>query len=66
MVEARNPPLSASHSSNIGNMSGVGISTPLRLRRLEMHDCTNLGEDVLKWLESRITEVICTEPTVER
>jgi len=68
MVEARNPPSSSSNSSNNGN-TGVTSSivvTPVRLRRLEMHNCTNLGEDVLKWLDGRITEVICTEPIVER
>jgi hypothetical protein len=70
MVEARNPPSSASNSSNNGNTSVAPVSsmvvTPVRLRRLEMHNCTNLGEDVMKWLEGRILEVICTEPIVER
>jgi hypothetical protein len=72
MVEARNPPLSASNFSNNGNTTATSMLsialavTPVRLRRLEMHNCTNLGEDVMKWLEGRITEVICTEPIVER
>lgn len=67
MVEARNPP---SNSSNNGNTSITSISsivvTPVRLRRLEMHNCTNLGEDVMKWLDGRIMQVVCTEPIVER
>ena len=67
MIEARNPPLSASNNGNNGNAGISSIaSTPMRLRKLEMHDCTNLGEDVMKWLETRITEVICTDPIIER
>jgi hypothetical protein len=70
MVEARNPPLSASVSSSMSvNTSISSISVvvmPVRLRRLEMHNCTNLGEDVMKWLDGRIMEIICAEPIVER
>ena len=65
MVGARNPRLSYH-----GNASTAGIfaltGTPVRLRRLEMHDCPNLGEDVMKWLETRIAEVVCTDPILER
>ncbi|KAH9477559.1 hypothetical protein JR316_0009781 [Psilocybe cubensis] len=55
MVEARNP-----HS---GTAQVVGGVTPVRLSRLELHECTNLGEDVMHWLNTRIGEVICSDPT---
>ena len=60
MVEARNPPSSAGGAS--GSSGAVGGGTPVRLKKLELHDCASLGQDVVQWLESRIGEVICTEP----
>lgn len=60
MVEARNP------SSSVGGANGssgaVGGGTPVRLKKLELHDCASLGQDVVQWLESRVGEVVCTEP----
>ena len=38
---------------------------PVRLRHLELYDCTALGPDVTKWLKTRIEEVVCTEPSFE-
>ncbi|KZT70500.1 hypothetical protein DAEQUDRAFT_667831 [Daedalea quercina L-15889] len=58
MVEARNPDVHAAGAA------GVGLG-PARLRHLELHDCATLGPDVLKWLKSRIEEVVCTEPAFE-
>ncbi|KAF8345466.1 hypothetical protein F5887DRAFT_966871 [Amanita rubescens] len=44
----------------------AGDTTPVRLKTLEMHDCTSLGQDVIKWLKDRIENVICTDLTYER
>ena len=56
MVEARNPDGFGAGPSHYG---------PSRLRHLELHDCAALGPDVLKWLKSRIEQVVCTEPSYE-
>ncbi|CAA7268607.1 unnamed protein product [Cyclocybe aegerita] len=61
MIDSRNPDGGSGSSGQ-----AVGGVTPVRLRRLELHDCTSLGEDVMRWLESRVTEVICSEPAVDR
>lgn len=72
MVEARNPPLltSASGPGALGAGGAVnlnaGIGMPDRLKKLEMYDCTNLGEDVMRWLGERIEEVTCSEPVCDR
>ena len=29
--------------------ASAGDTTPVRLKTLEMHDCTSLGQDVIKW-----------------
>jgi hypothetical protein len=58
MVEARNP--------EHGAASAVGGVTPVKLTRLELHECTSLGEDVMQWLETRIEEVICSDPASDR
>lgn len=57
MVEARNP--------DVPLVGGPSHLAPSRLRHLELHDCAALGPDVLKWLKSRIEQVVCTEPSFE-
>ena len=65
MVDARNP--ANQNSGNSGGNGSIGAAvTPVRVRRLELHDCPNFGEDVMKWLEVRIAEVVCSEPVAER
>ena len=46
--------------------ASAGDTTPVRLKTLEMHDCTSLGQDVIKWLKDRIENVVCTDLTYER
>ncbi|KAF8189413.1 hypothetical protein BJ912DRAFT_850688 [Pholiota molesta] len=58
MIEARNP--------DVGTAQSVSGVTPVRLARLEFYECTNLGEDVMKWLHSRIAEVVCADPAADR
>ncbi|KZT10333.1 uncharacterized protein LAESUDRAFT_741435 [Laetiporus sulphureus 93-53] len=58
MVEARNPDLNG--GSNASSMVG-----PARLKHLELYDCVTLGPDVLKYLKTRIDDVVCTEPVFE-
>lgn len=61
LVEARNP-------LQIGNGNGNNVIEPhlTRLKTLEVHDCVQLGEDVLKWLRARVPEVKYTEPLYNR
>ncbi|KAK2465099.1 hypothetical protein APHAL10511_002907 [Amanita phalloides] len=75
MVEARNPlggmslSMSASSSSSSSTPSAASLAvgtTVLRLKTLEMHDCTSLGQDVIKWLKDRIENVVCTDLAYER
>lgn len=73
MVEARNPAVSlfSSNSNGANTASGgfpstIGSLTPVRLKRLEMYDCTSLGEDVMKWLDARIAKVVCMDLISER
>ncbi|KAI0311008.1 hypothetical protein OF83DRAFT_1152884 [Amylostereum chailletii] len=54
MVDMRNPE------------GGGGSGGPVRLRHLEMHECTSVGQDVVDWLKSRVDKVICVEPMFER
>ncbi|OSD04503.1 hypothetical protein PYCCODRAFT_1353773, partial [Trametes coccinea BRFM310] len=61
MVDARNPD---GAGAGAGGAAGGGL--PVRLRHLELYDCTALGPDVTKWLKTRIAEVVCTEPSFER
>lgn len=58
MVEARNP--------DNGAAQAVGGVTPTRLARLELYECSSLGEDVMKWLDSRIADVLCVDPAADR
>lgn len=60
MVEARNP----DPASGAVPVSAGGI-TPVKLRHLELYDCTPLGLDVIRWLNGRITDVVCTEPSFD-
>lgn len=57
MVEARNP----DPASGVAPIAAGGV-TPMKLRHLELLDCTPLGLDVVQWLKGRISEVTCTEP----
>ncbi|EJD05622.1 uncharacterized protein FOMMEDRAFT_118794 [Fomitiporia mediterranea MF3/22] len=43
-----------------------GAGHPARLKTLELYDCAILGDDILRWLRSRISDVKCTEPTMSR
>ncbi|KII84617.1 hypothetical protein PLICRDRAFT_45997 [Plicaturopsis crispa FD-325 SS-3] len=54
MVAARNPD------------AGAASGAPVRLQRLELYECASIGTDVVAWLEGRIDEVVCTEPTYDR
>ncbi|KDR72745.1 hypothetical protein GALMADRAFT_73622 [Galerina marginata CBS 339.88] len=58
MVEARNP--------ENGTAQVVGSVSPVRLKKLELHECTSLGEDVMKWLDTRVAQVICSDPAADR
>jgi hypothetical protein len=64
MVDARNPD-SVSPSPSSASAFG-GSATPVKMRRLEMYECTVLGQDVLAWLKSRIDDVECVDPPFER
>lgn len=59
MIEARNP------DAGTAPMAVAGV-TPERIRHLELHECATLGLDVVRWLQGRIPEVVCTEPTYDR
>jgi hypothetical protein len=59
MVEARNP------DASVPTVTVNGIA-PTKLRQLELYDCANLGQDVVKWLKARIEDVVCTEPPYDR
>lgn len=59
MVEARNP------ESSTAAITVNGVA-PIRLKQLELHDCANLGQDVIKWLMARVEDVVCTEPPYDR
>ncbi|KAH9942833.1 hypothetical protein B0H21DRAFT_749640 [Amylocystis lapponica] len=60
MVEARNPDIAAGPS-----LFTASAMAPARLRQLELYDCTVLGPDVIKWLRTRVDDVVCTEPAFE-
>ncbi|KAG6827498.1 hypothetical protein H0H93_015577 [Arthromyces matolae] len=59
MVEARNPPVGPGGTGAMATSAGAVVK---RLRSLELYDCAAIGEDVVDWLESRVHEVVCTEP----
>ena len=74
MVDARNPDQGGGGGGGLGiggagALGGAGTAfggvVPVRLRQLELYDCTSLGPDVTKWLKTRVEEVMCTEPTFE-
>jgi len=63
MVDTRNP----DSTPPSGPTSALGGSaTPVKMRRLEMYECTVLGQDVVAWLKSRIDDVECVDPPFER
>lgn len=66
MVDARNPEGHGGGGSGAGGAAVVNGVSPAKLKKLELHDCASLGQDVLEWLQGRIEEVLCTEPPYER
>jgi hypothetical protein len=58
MIDARNP--------DNGQGQAVGGVTPVRLERLELLECVSFGEDVMRWLEAKIPNVICKDPIQDR
>jgi hypothetical protein len=64
MVDARNPDSTSPSASSTSAFGGS--ATPVKMRRLEMFECTVLGQDVLAWLRSRIDDVECVDPPFER
>lgn len=61
MVEARNPDTAAGHAA-----VAAGGVVPSRVKRLEVHECVVPGLDVMTWLQTRIDEVVCSEPAFDR
>lgn len=61
MIEARNPDTAAGHTAVAAN--GV---VPTRVKRLEVHECVTTGLDVMTWLQTRVDEVVCSEPAFDR
>ncbi|KAI0064982.1 hypothetical protein BV25DRAFT_1822762 [Artomyces pyxidatus] len=61
MVDMRNPEGGASAPSSL-----TPGGTPVKLRQLEIIDCTTLGQDVVEWLKTRIEDVVCVDPPFER
>ncbi|KAH8115898.1 hypothetical protein DFH11DRAFT_1688140 [Phellopilus nigrolimitatus] len=43
-----------------------GAGHPTRLKSLELYDCATLGEDIVRWLRSRIADVKFSEPVIPR
>ena len=60
MVEARNPDPTTGNTPLAAN----GI-VPTRVKKIEVHECVTAGQDVLRWLQSRVDEVVCSEPAYE-
>lgn len=55
LVDLRNPEGGAGHPGGGGGNSNSGSSSALsRLKKLEMYDCTMVGQDVIDWLKGRI------------
>lgn len=55
LIEARNP------GGGIASQMIGGVA-PVRLKKLELLECPSLGQDIVKWLGSRVENVVCTEP----
>lgn len=74
MVEARNPQHPQQHPQHPHQQMQMQVQvqqqmqagTVKRLRSLEMYECASVGEDVVRWLRSRVGEVVCTEPEFDR
>lgn len=64
MVDARNPEVG--HPS-LSSGAGVNASAvaPARMKHLELYSCAPLGPDVIKWLKTRVDEVVCKEPAFD-
>ncbi|KAI5119078.1 hypothetical protein M0805_005496 [Coniferiporia weirii] len=43
-----------------------GAGQPSRLKSLELYDCATLGDDIVRWLQSRIPDVKFSEPVLTR
>lgn len=56
LVDMRNPEGGAGHGSGHGggNNNSGSSSALSRLKKLEMYDCTMVGQDVVDWLKGRI------------
>ncbi|PCH44909.1 hypothetical protein WOLCODRAFT_77491 [Wolfiporia cocos MD-104 SS10] len=52
MVETRNPDVN----------SGFTAGGPARLQQFELYDCAAIGPDIIRWLKTRIDNVICADP----
>lgn len=66
MVDVRNPtPASSIQTTNAGGGIPGGGSVD-KLKHLELHECAVLGPDVVQWMKSRVTEVVCVELTYDR
>lgn len=68
MVDARNPSQDDNANENGGAVAGGlwGVGIPAKLKTLEIYDCALLGDDILRWLRSRIDEVRFSEPISPR
>ena len=59
MVDMRNPtPTSAAQATGGGSVD--------KLKHLELHECAVLGPDVIQWMKSRVSEVVCVELAYDR
>ena len=70
MVDGRNPDPTGAGVGVGGGGAGAGATAfggvvPVELRQLELYDCSSLGPDVTAWLKTRISDVVCTEPSFE-
>lgn len=64
MVDMRNPTSSAQTTN--GGIGGGGGGPVDKLKHLELHECAALGPDVVQWMKSRISEVVCVELSYDR
>ena len=51
---------STSLSSSTSSSSNSGGPVK-RLKKLELHDCANSGQDVVDWLRNKVGDLVCTE-----
>ncbi|KAF8641799.1 hypothetical protein AX16_009780 [Volvariella volvacea WC 439] len=43
--------------------SAATLIHPVKLKTLELHDCTTVGQDVVNWLKERVENVVCSDST---